>query len=136
MAFGIGAASVRPGARAVRPHGENFPLHVGTSVIEVDRPCADCKGDILSQTAIGPIAVVEERSNLERFKRAVFFGPCLHIVGQRRTVMRVEALLFAGEPDLDGPAALAGQQRAEYGESSGDLDTKSAAANQGQAPQG
>ena len=136
MAFGVGSASVGPGARAVRPHGENFPLHVGTAVIEIDGPRADRKGDILSQTAVGPIAVVEERSNLDRCKRAVFFRSCLDIVGQRRTVMRVEALLFAGEPDLDGPAGLARQERAEYGESSRDLDTESAAEIRGHDPHG
>src|SRR5262245_1733696 len=50
--------------------------------------------------------------------------------------MGVEALLFPREPDLDGPAGVARQERAEYGESSRDLDTKSAAEIRGHDPHG
>ena len=96
-------------------------------MIEIDGPRADRKGDILPQTAVGPIAVVEKSSNLDRRERAIFFGPCFDIMRQRRTVMRVEALLFAREPNFYWPAGLARQERAEYGESSRDLDTESAA---------
>src|SRR4029453_7126910 len=127
MALGVGAAPVGPGAGAVGPHGKNFPLHVGTAVIEIHGPRANRKSDILSETAVGPIAVVEESSNVDGRKRAVLFSPRFDIVGQRRPVMRVKALLFAREPDFYRPSGLARQQRAEYGEPSRDLDTKSAA---------
>src|SRR5262245_6253428 len=116
MALGVGPTSVRSGARAVRAHGENFPLHVGTAVIEIDGARADCKSDILPETTVRPIAVVEKSSNLDRVKRAIFFGSSFDIVGQRGAVMGVEALLFPGEPNLYRATGLARQQRAEHGE--------------------
>src|SRR5215468_470319 len=116
MALGIGPTPVGAGARVVRPHGENFPLHVGTSVIEIDGARADCKGDILPETTVRPIAVVEKGSNLDRRKRAIFLGTCFDIVGQRGAVMGVEALLFPREPNLYRATGLARQQSAEHGE--------------------
>src|SRR5262245_18031240 len=87
MALGIGPTPVGAGARAVRPHRENFPLHVGTSVVEIDGARADCKGDILPETTVRPIAVVEKGSNFDRRKRATFFGSCFDIMGQLGAVM-------------------------------------------------
>src|SRR5882724_7960877 len=127
MALGVRAPPVGPGARAVRPHGENFPLHVGTSVIEIDGPRTDRKGDILPETTVRPIAVVEKSSNFDRRKRAIIFGPCLDIVTQRGTVMRVEALLFPREPNLHRTTGLARQKRAEYGEPARNLHAEGAA---------
>src|SRR6476620_9147302 len=109
MALGVGAPPVGPGARAVRPHSENFPLHVGTSVIEIDGPRTDRKGDILPETTVRPIAVVEKSSNLDRREGAISFGPCFDIVRQRGTIVGVEALLFPREPNLDWPTGPARQ---------------------------
>src|SRR5262249_37149916 len=116
MALGVGPTPVGSGARAVRPHRENFPLHVGTSVIEIDGARADCKGDILPETTVRPIAVVEKGSNPDRRKRTIFFGSCFDIVGQPGAVMGVEALLSPGEPNLSGAPGRARQQREEQGD--------------------
>src|SRR5215475_10118783 len=124
MALGVGPTPVRAGARVVRPHGENFPLHVGTAVIEIDRARADCKSDILPETTVRPIAVVEKGSNLDRVKRAIFFGSSFDIMGQRGAVMGIEALLFPREPNLYRATRLARQQRAEHREPARNLNAE------------
>src|SRR5262245_66026728 len=98
MALGVGPTSVGSGARAVRAHGENFPLHVGTSVIEIDGARADCKGNILPEATERPIAVVENSSNLDRRKSAVFFGSCFDIVSQRVAVMGLHGVVLLRVP--------------------------------------
>ncbi len=127
MTLGIGATPVGPGAWAVRPHCENFPLNVGTAVIEIHGPGANRKSNILSQTAVGPITVVEESSNLNRCERTVLVRPCFDIMSERRPVMRVKALFFPRKPNFYRPSGLPRQERAEYGEPPGDLYTESAA---------
>src|SRR5262245_25498711 len=136
MALGVGPTSVGSGARAVRAHGENFPLHVGTSVIEIDGARANCKGNILPEATERPIAVVEKSSNRDRRKRAIFFGSCFDIVGQRGAVMGVEALLFPREPNLYRTTGLARQQSAEQGEPARDLHAKGTAEIRGYDPTG
>src|ERR1700741_324317 len=86
MTFSIGAPSVGSGAGPVSSHGVNFPFHVGTLMIEVHGPRTDGKGDILSQTSVGPVTVVEKSANLECRERTISLRSGFDIVSERRPV--------------------------------------------------